>query len=148
MLSRQENLVSAEKDAPYPESCEDIYYNIQPKMLCRTLCWVAFWIELHKNELLEVKVTIDFYRQHHKNLISAQCVNCSGHLVTTKFWNYGLKISNCSARHQIHITFHFLCIRYRKPSAMVCKNFEFLWQEIPYFLNFFSTLKIHRHRGF
>jgi hypothetical protein len=38
-----------------------------------------------KNELLEVKVTIDFQRQCHKNLISVQCVNCSGRLVTTNF---------------------------------------------------------------
>jgi hypothetical protein len=32
--------------------------------------------------LLEVKVTIEFHRQCHKNLISAQCVNCSGSVVT------------------------------------------------------------------
>ena len=33
-------------------------------------------------------------------------------------------------------------MRYRKTSAMVCKNFILLWQEIPYIFNFFSTLKI------
>jgi hypothetical protein len=56
-----------------------------PKMLCRTLRWVVFLIESYKNELLEVKVTIDFQRQRRKNLISAQCVNCSEHLVITNF---------------------------------------------------------------
>jgi hypothetical protein len=54
-------------------------------MLCSTLRWAVFWIELHKNELLEVKVTTEFQRQRCKNLISAQCVNCSGRLVTTNF---------------------------------------------------------------
>jgi hypothetical protein len=36
------------------------YYNILLKMLCRILCWAEFWIELHKNVLLEVKVTTVF----------------------------------------------------------------------------------------
>jgi hypothetical protein len=84
-ISQHPFLISAEKDALDRESCEEMYYNILPKMLCRTLRWAVFSIELHKNELLEVKVTTDFYRQCHKNLISAQCVNCSGCLVTTNF---------------------------------------------------------------
>jgi hypothetical protein len=71
-------LVSAEKEAPGWESCEDMYCNILPKMLCRTLCWVVFLIEL-----LEVKVTIEFQSQHCKNLISALCVNSTGHILTT-----------------------------------------------------------------
>jgi hypothetical protein len=33
------------------------YYNVLLKMLCRTLRWAVFWIELHKNGLLEIKVT-------------------------------------------------------------------------------------------
>jgi hypothetical protein len=78
--SQHSFLVSAEKDASDRESCEDMYYNILLKMLRRTLRWAVFSIEL-----LEVKVTIDFYRQCHKNLTSAQCVNCSGCLVTTNF---------------------------------------------------------------
>jgi hypothetical protein len=83
--SQHSYLVSAGKDASDRESCEDTYYSILPKMLCRTVRWAVFSIELHKNEVLEVKVTIDFYRQRRKNLISAQCVNCSGRLVTTSF---------------------------------------------------------------
>jgi hypothetical protein len=83
--SQRSFLVSAEKAVPGRESSEDMYYNVLPKMLCRTLHWVVFWIELHKNELLEVKVTIDFQRQRCKNLISVQCVNCSGCIVTTNF---------------------------------------------------------------
>jgi hypothetical protein len=55
-------LISAEKNASDRESCEDMYYNVLPKMLCSTLHWVVFWIELHKNELLEVKVTVDFWK--------------------------------------------------------------------------------------
>ena len=39
----------------------------------------------HKNELLGVKVTIDFQRQCHKNLITMQSVNYSGRAVTTNF---------------------------------------------------------------
>jgi hypothetical protein len=35
-------LVSAEKEAPGRESCEDMYYNVLPKMLCRTLLWAVF----------------------------------------------------------------------------------------------------------
>jgi hypothetical protein len=35
-----------------------------------------------KTELLEVKVTIEFHRQCHKNLISARCVSCSGRVAT------------------------------------------------------------------
>jgi hypothetical protein len=61
------------------------YYNVLQKMLCRILHWAVFWIELHKNKLLEVKVSIEFQRQRRKNLISVQCLNCSGHLVTTNF---------------------------------------------------------------
>jgi hypothetical protein len=34
---------------------------------------------------VEVKVTLDFQRQHRKNLVSAQCVTCSGGLVITNF---------------------------------------------------------------
>jgi hypothetical protein len=80
--SQHSFLVSAEKDVSDWESFEDMYYNALLKMLCKTTHCVAFWIELHKDELLEVKVTIDFYRQCHKNLFSAQFVNCSGCLAT------------------------------------------------------------------
>jgi hypothetical protein len=38
--SQHSFLVSAEKDASDCESCEDMYYSVLPKMLCRTLCVV------------------------------------------------------------------------------------------------------------
>jgi hypothetical protein len=47
--SQHSLLVNAEKDASDRERCEDMYYNILPKILCRTLHWVVILIELHKN---------------------------------------------------------------------------------------------------
>jgi hypothetical protein len=89
MLSWQEKLSthfsSVQRRTRQTGKAVKTYCNVLPKMLCRTLHWAVFWVELHKNELLEVKVTIEFQRQCGKNLISAQCVNCSGHLVTTNF---------------------------------------------------------------
>jgi hypothetical protein len=111
------------------------YCSVLPKMLWRTWHWVVFWIESHKNELVEVKVT-DFQRQRRKNLVSAQCVTCSGGLVITNFEIPASKISSCGVRLQIRATFLFIFMKYRKPSAMVCKHFIFLWQEIPYFISF------------
>jgi hypothetical protein len=35
-------LVSAEKEAPGQESCEDMYYTVLPKILSKTLHWVVF----------------------------------------------------------------------------------------------------------
>jgi hypothetical protein len=61
------------------------YYSVLPKMLWKTLHRAVFWIESHKNELVEVKVTIDFQRQRPKNLVSAQCVICCGGLMITNF---------------------------------------------------------------
>jgi hypothetical protein len=90
--SRHSFLVSAEKDTSDCESCGDVYCNILPKMLCRTLRRAVFWIELHKNELLEVKVTIYFYKQR-STMCKLQWM-CSDY----KFRNSGLKISNFSAR--------------------------------------------------
>jgi hypothetical protein len=39
--SQRSFLVSVE-EAPGRESCEDMYYNVLPKMLCRTLRWAVF----------------------------------------------------------------------------------------------------------
>jgi hypothetical protein len=58
--SQHSFLVSAE-DASDRESCEEMYYNMLPKMLSRTFLFSVFLIELHKTELLEGKVTTDFY---------------------------------------------------------------------------------------
>jgi hypothetical protein len=40
--SQHSFLVSAEKNASDQESCEDMYYKVLPKMLCRTLHWAVF----------------------------------------------------------------------------------------------------------
>jgi hypothetical protein len=40
--SQHSYLVSAEKDASDREICEDMYYNVLLKMLCRTLHWAVF----------------------------------------------------------------------------------------------------------
>jgi hypothetical protein len=52
------------------------------KIQCCTFYGAGFLSVSLKTELLEVKVTIEFHSQCHKNLISAQCVNCSGRVVT------------------------------------------------------------------
>jgi hypothetical protein len=51
-------------------------------MQCWTLYRAVFLNVSLKTELLTVKVTIEFHRQCNKTLISAQCVNCSGRVVT------------------------------------------------------------------
>jgi hypothetical protein len=77
--------VNAERSKPQTEKtvktcntkyCQKCYVGLQR---------AVFWIESHNTELLGVKVTVDFQRQCHKNLISVQCVNCSGSLVTINF---------------------------------------------------------------
>jgi hypothetical protein len=122
------------------------YCSVLPKMLWRTLRRAVFWIESHKNKLVEVKVTIDFQRQCRKNLASAQCVTCCGGLVITNFEILASKFPIVVSSSKYTQLFYFFSMRYRKPSAMVCKHFVFLWQEILYFQNFFSTLlNIRRH---
>jgi hypothetical protein len=78
----------------------------------------------HKNELVEVKVTIDFQRQHRKNLVSAQCVTCSGSLVITNFEIPASKFPVVVSGYKYAQLFFLM--RYRKTSAMVCKHFVFL----------------------
>jgi hypothetical protein len=70
-------------------------------------------------------VTIEFHRQGHKNLISAQCVNCSGHVVTTNDVIFNPRISSCDAKLQTHITVPFF-VHWIQTSAMACKNFILL----------------------
>jgi hypothetical protein len=77
--------VCREKQAPDRENSKEIHYNVLPKMQCGTLYRAVFLSVPHKTELLGVKVTIDFQGQCRKNLISVQCVNCSGRLVTINF---------------------------------------------------------------
>jgi hypothetical protein len=76
--------VCRKRQAPDQENCDEIHYNILQKMW-RTLYRAVFWSLSLKTELLGVKVTINFHRQCHKNLISVQCVNCSGCVVTINF---------------------------------------------------------------
>jgi hypothetical protein len=123
---------------PYQENCEEKHYNVLPKMLCTTLRMAIFWIESHKNELLRVKVTIYFRASAAKNLISVQCVNCSGSLVTINFITVASKFPILVSSSIYTYLFHFFCMKYRQTSAMVCKIFIFLWQKILYFLNFFQ----------
>jgi hypothetical protein len=89
MLSWWENLnshfSSVQSRSRHTRKAMKMYYSVLPKMLWRTLRRAVFWIESHKNELVEVKVTIDFQRQRRKNLVSAQCLTCSGGLVITNF---------------------------------------------------------------
>jgi hypothetical protein len=68
--------------APYRENCEAMHYNVLQQTRCWTLCRAVFWTVSLKTELLGVKLTTKFHRQCHKTLISAQCVNCSGCVVT------------------------------------------------------------------
>jgi hypothetical protein len=74
--------VCRQKQAPYWENCEAVHYNVPQKMQRWTSYRSVFWSVSLKTELLEVKVTIEFHRHCHKNLISAQCVNCSRRVVT------------------------------------------------------------------
>jgi hypothetical protein len=85
MLDWRGNLsvcVRRQKQAPDWENCEAVHYNVPQKMQRWTLYRSVFYSVSLKTELLEVKVTISFHRQCHKNVISAQCVNCSGLVVT------------------------------------------------------------------
>jgi hypothetical protein len=72
----------SEKEAPDRESCEAMHYNVLQKMWCWILYGAVFRSVSLQTELLELKVTTEFQRQCHKNLLSAQCVNCSGRVVT------------------------------------------------------------------
>jgi hypothetical protein len=74
--------VCREKLAPDRKNCEELHYNVLQKMRHWTLYRAVFWSASLKIELLEVKVTIEFHSHCHKNLICAQCVNCSGRVVT------------------------------------------------------------------
>lgn len=88
MLSWKQNLstyvvcvcVRRDKASADRENCEEMHYNVLPKMRCRTLYWAS-----HKTELLGVIVTIDFQWQYLKNLISVRYVNCIGRQVTINF---------------------------------------------------------------
>jgi hypothetical protein len=74
-----------EKQAPDRENGKEIHYDVLSKMRCGTLYRPVFSSVPHKTELLGVKETIDLQGQCRKNLISVQCVNCSGRLVTINF---------------------------------------------------------------
>lgn len=80
---------------------EEMHYDVLLKKQCRTLYRAVFSSTSHKTVLTGVKVTTDFQRQCCKDLISVQCVNCSGRSES------GLKISICSVRLQIHVSIPF-----------------------------------------
>ena len=61
--------VCSKKQAPDREDCEEMHYNVLPKMRCRTMYRAP-----HKTELMGAIVTIDFQRQWCKNLISVRNV--------------------------------------------------------------------------
>jgi hypothetical protein len=117
MLSWRENysthFLSVQRRRRQARKAVKTYYNVLLKILWGTLHWVVFWTELHKNKLLEVKVTTDFQRQRRKNFISVQCVNCSGRIVTTNFDIPASKFPIVVPGSKY--------MRYRKPSAMVLK---------------------------
>jgi hypothetical protein len=138
---------SVQRRSRHTRKAMKTYYSVLPKMLWRTLRRAVFWIESHKNGLVEVKITIDFQRQRRKNLVSAQCVTCCGGLVFTNFEIPASKFPIVVSSPKYAQLFNFFFMRYRKPSAMVCKHFVFLWQEIPYVQNFFSTLLNIRWHG-
>jgi hypothetical protein len=61
------------------------------------------WDHRFEIKFESTKVTIEFHRQCHKNLISVQCVNCSGR----KCRDSDLKVFNCGVRLQNHVTVPF-----------------------------------------
>jgi hypothetical protein len=151
MLSWQENLsthfLSVQRRTCQTVKAVKTYYNVLPKMLCRTLHWAGFLIELHKNKLLEVKVTIEFQRQHCKNLISAQCINCSGHLVKTNFefqpQNFQLWCQAQDTRN-----FSIFCAWDAENLVLWCVKISYFYdRKYQTFKILFSTLKIRWHRG-
>jgi hypothetical protein len=76
------HILCMQKESSKLENCEEMHYNVHQKMLHWALYRAVFCSVSLKTELLGVKVTIEFQRQCHKNLIFAQGVNCSGRVVT------------------------------------------------------------------
>jgi len=55
-----------------------------------------------------------------------QCVNCSVHVVTINFVIPTSKFPLVVSDSKYKQVLHFLCMRYRRTSAMVCKYFVLL----------------------
>ena len=71
--------------------------------LCIGQCFEVY----HKTVLLGVKVTIEFQKQCCKNLISVQCVNCSGNPVTINFVIPASKFPLTMSGSKIHVSIKF-----------------------------------------